>query len=92
VSADLARLIVESLDDQALDQLARLLAPRLNTAPATTAPRWLRGARQIAEHLGCPPSRVYDLVDRQQRTGIPIRRDGTRLTARTDELDMWLRG
>ena len=87
---DLARALINALDDEALDRLAQLLAPRLSAVPADAHPRWLRGARQIAAHLGCPTSRVYDLVDRQNHTGIPVRRDGTRLTARTDELDRWL--
>jgi hypothetical protein len=86
---DLARALVDSLDDDSLDRLAELLAPRLKTAPANGSPRWLRGAREIAAYLGCPSSRVYDLAERQEHTGIPIRRDGTRLTARTDELDQW---
>jgi hypothetical protein len=37
MSDDLARAIVTSLDDEALDQLARLLAPRLAGATSTPA-------------------------------------------------------
>jgi excisionase family DNA binding protein len=84
MSADLARAIVASLDDQALDELARLLAPRLATHAAR--PTWL-DVDGAAAHLNCSRRRVYDLVAQRRLTP---HRDGRRLLFRRDQLDTYL--
>jgi excisionase family DNA binding protein len=88
VSAIASALLAE-LDDGALDQLAELLAPRLErlVAPAPTD-GWLRGADQIAGYIGAPRSRVYSLAAAGR---IPVERDGSALVASRRQLDDWLR-
>jgi hypothetical protein len=50
--------------------------------------RWLRGAKEIADHVGCAPDRIYALSSARR---IPVHRDGSALVAHTAELDAWLR-
>lgn len=84
-----AHVLLAELDDQALDELARLLAPRLAALSQQGGDGWLRGADAIAEYIGAPRSRVYALASADR---IPIERDGSALVARRSELDRWLRG
>lgn len=70
------------LDEAALDQLAGLVAGRIEAG----APAWL-SADGAAEHLACPVSRIYALVSAKR---IPHHRDGTRLLFRPAELDLWV--
>ena len=83
-----AHVLLAELDDQALDELARLLAPRLAALSQQEGDGWLRGAGAIAEYIGAPRSRVYALASADR---IPIERDGSALVARKSELDRWLR-
>jgi hypothetical protein len=92
MSAALADALLEALEAAGDDQrrrLAALLAPYL---PSSSAPvegaRWLRGADQIAAHIGCPRSRVYALASAGR---IPVQHDGSALIASTTDLDAWLR-
>jgi excisionase family DNA binding protein len=82
-----ADALISELSEEALDELARLLAPRL--AAYTTQPDsgWIRGASAIAEYLGCPRSRVYSLSSAGR---IAIERDGANLVARRSDLDAWI--
>jgi excisionase family DNA binding protein len=48
--------------------------------------RWLN-VDQAAEHLACPPSRIYSLTSANR---IPRHRDGSRLLFRASELDSWV--
>jgi excisionase family DNA binding protein len=82
--SDLARALVASLDDQALDELACMLAPRL--AAHTAAPEWL-DVDGAAAHLKCGRRRVYDLVSQQRLTP---HRDGRRLLFRRNDLNRYL--
>ena len=84
--SSLAHALLAELDDDALDRLAELLAPRI--ARLRDGDGWLRGAGEIAEHLHCPRSRVYALVESGQ---LPVHRDGKSLCARRHELDAWVR-
>jgi hypothetical protein len=57
----LARALLAELDDAALDELARLLAPRLAAVQTEQpAPGYLT-ARDAAAYLGVKVKRVYDL-------------------------------
>lgn len=79
-----------ALSDHQLGQLADLVADRLSRSePLTgdTTVDWIRGARAAAEYMGCPRSRVYDLVSQDV---LRPSRDGSRLVFRRDELDAYL--
>jgi hypothetical protein len=94
VSAILDALLNELIngdDDTALARLADKLAPLLvnRLAPPAAGDGWLRGADQIASHIGSPRSRVYALSSARR---IPVQRDGSALIARKSDLDAWLRG
>lgn len=84
---DLAAVLLDALDDDALDALAAKLAPRLAT-PAAVVDGWLRGADKIATYVDCPRSRVYALASAGR---IPVERDGSALIARRSDLDDWIR-
>lgn len=86
----LAKALLADLTETDLDQLAELLAPRLvdRFVKKSAAPTWLN-ARQAAEHMACPVSRIHDLV--QLRLLTP-RRDGRRLLFKREELDGYLEG
>ena len=51
---------------------------------------WLRGAKAIADHIGCKPKRVYNLAERTP-PAIPVEHEGRYLLARRSELDAWIR-
>jgi len=51
---------------------------------------WLRGAKEIAEYIGAPPSRVYALATCTPKR-ISVHRDGSTLVAKRSELDAWMR-
>jgi excisionase family DNA binding protein len=87
VSALAAALLAE-LDDDALDRLAELLAPRLarRLGGEAGADPWLN-AEQAAEHLACSAGRLYDLV---QLGKLSARRDGRRLLFRRSDLDAYI--
>ena len=89
----LATALLAELDDQALDQLAALLAPRIAVALAVRGASqkeagWLN-SDQAAEYLGCPRSRIHDLVALRR---LEPRRDGRRLLFRRSDLDAYLEG
>ncbi len=83
----LATALLEALSDDDLDQLARLLAPRLQVGKEGED-GWLRGADRIASYIDAPVSRIYALTSAGR---IPIHRDGSNLVARRSELDAWVR-
>jgi excisionase family DNA binding protein len=87
MSAIVNALLAE-LDDAAIAELAGRLAPllerRLGRAPAGNG--WLN-SDQAAAYLGCPRSRIHDLV---QLGKLVPRRDGRRLLFRPAELDAYL--
>jgi excisionase family DNA binding protein len=79
--------LIRELGEDAIIALAERLRPHL-IAGTPAGDGWLRGAEQIAAHLGCPRSRVYALASAGR---IPVHRDGSALLARRSELDDWLR-
>ncbi len=85
MSVAFVRVLLDALDDDALDTLAERLLPRLE-APAHTD-GWLT-VRETAEYLRCPKSRIYSLVSARR---IPFVKDGSRTLFRRSELDAWLR-
>jgi excisionase family DNA binding protein len=80
--SELARALLADLaaDPVALDQLRELVDDGQGPEP------WV-GVARAAEHLGCKPQRIYDLVHQQ---AIPFHKDGSRLLFRLTELDAWL--
>ena len=97
MSAIVDAFLADMTDDD-LDRLAEKLAPRLLERIPTLALAarsasekravWLN-SDQAAEHLGCPRSRIHDLV---QLGKLEPRRDGRRLLFRREELDAYLEG
>ena len=51
------------------------------------APERFVGVKDAAQHVGCRPHRIYDLV--HQRV-IPFYKEGSRLLFRRSELTAWL--
>ncbi len=87
MSAITEALLVE-LDDEALDRLAALLAPRLGRTEAVRGPSGWLNVVQAAEHLSCPKSRLYALVSAGR---VPHHKDGSRTLFDVGELDAWVR-
>jgi excisionase family DNA binding protein len=86
--SELARALIAELDDETLDRLAELLAPRIaGRLNAGDDGSWLRGAGAIAAYIGAPRSRVYALASQGR---IPVQRDGSALVARKSDLDEWI--
>ena len=84
----LAKALLAELDDDALDELARLLAPRLAAfAPPPAGDAWLN-AKQAAAHLGISVSRLHKLTAAR---AIPFVQDtpGGRCKFKRSELDRW---
>jgi excisionase family DNA binding protein len=72
------------------DELVDAVVDRVLEATAAREPvedRWLDVAG-AAEHLSCPPSRIYSLTSAGR---IPHEKDGSRLLFRVSELDAWVR-
>lgn len=86
--SDLAQALIAELDDAALDRLAELLAPRLQSRLGHNVEqdRWFN-SQQAAEYLGCPRSRIHDLV---QLGLLTPARDGRRLAFRKSDLDRYM--
>ncbi|UTI62229.1 helix-turn-helix domain-containing protein [Paraconexibacter antarcticus] len=87
MSAAIVDAFLSSLDDEALDRLATLLAPRLKPEGEPTSP-WLT-PDEAAARLRCARKRVYELVAADR---LPSHRDGRRLLFHRDELDAYLTG
>lgn len=65
-----------------VEQVAEAVAERLPNRPEPYLD--VRGA---ANYLACPPSRIYDLVERRR---VRVHRDGRRLLFRREDLDVVL--
>jgi excisionase family DNA binding protein len=78
----IARAVLEELagDPVALERLRELVGD------GGGLESWV-GVQRAAEHLGCRPQRIYNLVHDR---AIPYRKDGSRLLFRLAELDEWL--
>ena len=72
------------LDEIAADPEALARLRELTGGDAVEA--WV-GVEQAAEHLGCKPQRIYNLVHAR---AIPYRKEGSRLLFRLSDLDAWL--
>jgi excisionase family DNA binding protein len=79
--SDLTRALLDDIacDPSAVERLRAIVGPRDNG-------HWI-GVREAAEHLGCKPQRIYDLVSQRR---IPHERDGSRLLFKRADLDRWL--
>lgn len=85
-----ATAILSELTEDDLQELARLLEPHLRARGGAHAQKvaaaWLNSTA-AAEYLGCPRSRIHDLV---QLGHLHPRRDGRRLLFKRDDLDAYL--
>ena len=72
-----------------IDLLVERVAARLGVGIEPAAEPWI-GVEEAAVHLGCRRQRVYDLVCRRARTGIPHRKEGARLLFKRSALDRWI--
>jgi len=92
VSADLARAIVESLDDRALDRLACLLSPRLagitDGQTLASANGWL-DARAAAEYLGLPSADQLHKLTAARTIPFSQERPGAKCYFRRGDLDAY---
>jgi len=84
-SDGLALILPPALLEQIVEQVCERLAERVAVEP------WV-GVAEAAAHLGCRPQRIYDLVCRRASTGIPHRKEGTRLLFKLSQLDRWIEG
>jgi hypothetical protein len=97
MSAALASVVLDALDDEALDRLAELLAPRLaDRLPVPRGDEWL-DAKGAAQHLGLTLPALHWLTTREARGkpgAIPCYQDapGGKLWFLRSELDEWRRG
>lgn len=87
VVAALTDEVVETLlaRGDVLERLAAKLADRQSAGPSD---RWLRGAQEIADYLGCSTSRVYSLTSARR---LPVEHDGAAIIVRTSTLDEFVR-
>jgi hypothetical protein len=89
-TSPLARAVLESLDADALDELARLLVPRLTglLAPAESAPSGWLDAKGAAAYLGITTNALHKHTAARS---IPFEQDGpgAKLWFRPAELDAW---
>ena len=87
VAASLASAVLDALrqDPAARDELRGMLGLDA-AASARDEPRWLN-SDEAARYLGCPRSRIHDLV---QLRRLEPARDGRRLLFRTTDLDAYL--
>lgn len=87
--SSLASALLAELDDDALEKLAALLAPRLNRSPRNNqAEPWLT-VDQAATYLACGKQRVYNLVSQRR---VRYVKDGSRVLFRRQWLDDILDG
>lgn len=76
-----------TLDDDTLERIAERVAPLIDGQRQSDPERWL-DVKQAAQHLACPPSRIYALVSAGR---IPHSKDGSRVLFKASELDDWVR-
>jgi hypothetical protein len=72
-----------------LDLIVERVTDRLSQRDGVGVERWV-GVSQAAAHIGCKPQRIYDLVCRRASSGIPHRKEGTRLLFKLSHLDRWI--
>ena len=80
----LAQALLAELDDQALDQLAKLLAPRLTSEPKIEP--WMT-VDDAGRYLGCERQRIYNLVSQRR---LRHAKDGSRTLFRRQWLDDYI--
>ena len=78
--------IAVSVPEEVVELVARRAAALLRDDVPVTPERFV-GVNEAAEHLGCRPHRIYDLV--HQRV-IPFYKEGSRLLFRCSELTAWV--
>jgi excisionase family DNA binding protein len=78
--------IAVSVPEEVIERVAKRAAELLQDEMSETPERFV-GVPEAAEHLGCRPHRIYDLV--HQRL-IPFHKEGSRLLFRRSELTDWV--
>lgn len=78
--------IAVSLPEEVVERVARRAAALLKEEMPETPERFVR-VKEAAEHLGCRPHRIYDLVHQR---AIPFYKEGSRLLFRCSELTAWV--
>lgn len=78
-----------TLPPAVLELIIERVTERLSHRAGAVAEPWV-GVRQAAAHLGCRPQRIYDLVSRRATSGIPHRKEGSRLLFKLSQLDRWI--
>ncbi len=86
----LAVLLVESLDDAALEHLAERLVPHLEGRTQASDDRWL-SASDAAAHLGISVHALHKLTAAR---AVPFEQDGPgcKLWFRRSDIDRWRQG
>jgi len=80
--------IAVAVPEEVIERIARRAAALLRHEMPKVEERFV-DVKAAAEHLGCRPHRIYDLV--HQRV-IPFYKEGSRLLFRCSELTAWLQG
>ena len=75
-----------AVPDALVERIAERAAELVRASMEAEAEGFI-GVRDAAEHLGCRPHRIYDLVHQR---AIPFYKDGSRLLFRRSELTAWL--
>ena len=84
---------MEALNIELPEALVDLIVARVTAQVArqvTDQPEPWVGVEEAAQHLACKRQRLYDLVSRRRSTGIPHRKEGTRLLFKLSQLDRWV--
>lgn len=85
VGQQLSFEVPEGMQEAIARRAATIVAARERPAPEP----WV-GVAEAAAHLACKRQRIYDLVQRKDRTRIPHRKEGGRLLFKLSQLDRWL--
>ena len=78
--------IAVSVPEEVVERVARRAAALLKEEMSETSERFV-GVSEAADHLGCRPHRIYDLVHQR---AIPFYKEGSRLLFRCSELTAWV--
>lgn len=81
--------LVLALPPAVFELLVARVSEQVAARVASGVEGWV-GVAGAARHLDCKRQRIYDLVCRRASTGIPHRKEGTRLLFKLSALDRWI--